>query len=95
MSGSKKTRAHVFISGRVQGVYFRQNTKQVAKRHKITGWVCNLPDGRVEAIFEGEEMDVNEVIEWCYVGPPKAKVEDVNVKFQKHTGEFADFNVNY
>lgn len=95
MSGSKKTRAHVFISGRVQGVYFRQNTKQVATRHRVTGWVRNLPDGRVEAVFEGDVMDVNEVIEWCHVGPPKAKVQDINVKFQKYTGEFADFNVSY
>jgi acylphosphatase len=95
VSGSKKTRAHVFISGRVQGVYFRQNTKQVATRHRVTGWVRNLPDGRVEAVFEGYEMDVNEVIEWCYVGPPKAKVLDVDVKFQKYTGEFTVFSVNY
>lgn len=95
MSGNRKTRAHVFVSGSVQGVYFRQNTKQVAMRHKVTGWVRNLPDGRVEAVFEGDDMDVNEVIEWCHIGPPKAKVEDVNVKFQKCTGEFADFSVNY
>jgi acylphosphatase len=92
---SGKTRAHVFVSGRVQGVYFRQNTKQVANRHKVTGWVRNLPDGRVEAIFEGDEMDVNEVIEWCHVGPPKASVQDVSVKFEKYAGEFADFDVNY
>lgn len=95
MSGSKKTRAHVFVIGRVQGVYFRQNTKQVATRHRVTGWVRNLPDGRVEAIFEGDDTDVNEVIEWCHIGPPKAKVEDVDVKFQKYTGEFAEFDVNY
>ena len=95
MSGSKKTRAHVFVIGRVQGVYFRQNTKQVATRHRVTGWVRNLSDGRVEAIFEGDDMDVNEVIEWCHIGPPKAKVEDVDVKFQKYTGEFAEFDVNY
>ena len=95
MSDNKKTRAHVFISGRVQGVYFRQNTKQVATRHKVAGWVRNLHDGRVEAVFEGDEMDVNEVIEWCHVGPPKANVHDVKVKFQKYTGEFTDFNVNY
>ena len=55
----------------------------------------NLHDGRVEAVFEGDEMDVNEVIEWCHVGPPKANVHDVKVKFQKYTGEFTDFNVNY
>ncbi|MEW6604912.1 MAG: acylphosphatase [Thermoproteota archaeon] len=95
MSDSKKTHAHVFVSGVVQGVYFRQNTKQVATRHNVTGWVRNLPDGRVEAVFEGNEMDVNEVIEWCHIGPPKAKVNDVKVKFEKYTGEFADFAVNY
>jgi acylphosphatase len=91
----KKTRAHVFVRGTVQGVYFRQNTKQVATRHNVSGWVRNLPDGRVEAVFEGNEMDVNEVIEWCHVGPPKAKVDDVSVKFEKYTGEFAGFEVNY
>ena len=90
-----KTRAHVFVTGKVQGVYFRQNTKQVADRHGVSGWVRNLTDGRVEAVFEGDEMNVNEVIEWCHVGPPKAKVDDVSVKFEKHTGEFADFTVNY
>jgi acylphosphatase len=90
----KKTRAHVFIRGKVQGVYFRQNTKQVATRRGVTGWVRNLPDGRVEAIFEGDNGDVNEVIEWCHVGPTKAKVEDVDVRFQKYTGEFADFTIN-
>lgn len=95
MSDSKKTRAHVFVSGTVQGVYFRQNTKDVATRHNVTGWVRNLQDGRVEAVLEGNEVDVNEVIEWCHVGPQKAKVDDVNVKLEKYTGEFADFSVNY
>jgi len=92
---STKSRAHVFVSGNVQGVYFRQNTKQVATRHKVVGWVRNLPDGRVEAVFEGDEVAVNEVIKWCHIGPPKASVQDVNVKFTKYTGEFADFNINY
>ena len=92
---STKSRAHVFVSGNVQGVYFRQNTKQVATRHKVVGWVRNLPDGRVEAVFEGDETAVNEVIKWCHIGPPKASVQDVNVKFEKYTGEFADFNINY
>jgi len=92
---SRKSRAHVFVSGNVQGVYFRQNTKQVATRHKVVGWVRNLPDGRVEAVFEGDEVAVNEVIKWCHIGPPKASVQDVNVKFEKYTGEFADFNINY
>jgi len=92
---SRKSRAHVFVSGNVQGVYFRQNTKQVATRHKVVGWVRNMPDGRVEAIFEGDEVAVNEVIKWCHIGPPKASVQDVEVKFEKYIGEFADFNINY
>ena len=95
MSDSKKKiRAHVFIRGKVQGVYFRQNTKQAATRRGVTGWVRNLPDGRVEAIFEGYNVDVNEVIEWCHVGPAKAKVEDVDVRFEKYTGELANFTIN-
>ena len=92
---STKSRAHVFVSGKVQGGYFRQNTKQTATRHKVVGWVRNMPDGRVEAIFEGDEVAVNEVIKWCHIGPPKASVQDVNVKFEKYIGEFADFNINY
>ncbi|HEX7033109.1 MAG TPA: acylphosphatase [Nitrososphaera sp.] len=95
MSDSKKTRAHIFVSGTVQGVYFRQNTKEVATKHNVTGWVRNLPDGRVEAVLEGNEADVNKVIEWCHVGPPNAKVNDVNVKFDKYTGEFAEFVISY
>lgn len=95
MSDSKKTRAHILVSGTVQGVYFRQNTKEVATKHNVTGWVRNLPDGRVEAILEGNESDVNKVIEWCHVGPPKAKVDNVSVKFDNYTGEFADFVISY
>jgi acylphosphatase len=91
----KKVRAHIFVTGKVQGVYFRQNTMQVAASRGVTGWVRNLDDGRVEAILEGEEIDVNKVIQWCYAGPPKAHVDGVNVKFEKYTGEFAGFNVIY
>ena len=91
----KKVRAHVFIRGRVQGVYFRQNTMIVATRHGVMGWVHNLKDGRVEAVLEGNEMDVNEVIEWCYAGPPKATVDDVDINYEKYTGEFREFKVNY
>lgn len=89
----KKTRAHVFIRGKVQGVYFRQNTKQVATKHKVNGWVRNLLDGRVEAIFEGDSIDVNKVIEWCHVGPPNSIVDDVEVSFEKDNDEFASFTI--
>jgi acylphosphatase len=93
-SSKDETRAHVFIKGNVQGVYFRQNTKQVATRYGVTGWVRNLPDGRVEAIFEGGKMAVTEVIEWCHIGPPKSRVDDVDVRFEKYAGEFAEFIIN-
>jgi len=90
----EKTRAHVFIRGKVQGVYFRQNTKQGATKHRVTGWVCNLLDGRVEAVFEGDKIDVNEVIEWCHIGPLNSRVDDVDVRFEKYSGEFESFTIN-
>lgn len=88
-------RAHVLISGKVQGVYFRQNMKQVAKRHNVKGWVRNLKNGKVEAVLEGEEMSVNEVIEWCHVGPSGAVVDDVEVEFEDYKGEFNSFDILY
>ncbi len=90
----EKIRAHVFIRGKVQGVYFRQNTKQVSTEHSVTGWVCNLSDGRVEAVFEGHKATVNDVIEWCHIGPPNSRVDDVDVRFEKYTGEFESFTIN-
>ena len=92
---SAKTRAHVFIKGKVQGVYFRQNFRVVAKRHKVNGWVRNLKDGRVEAVLEGDERQVSEVIEWCHAGPSEARVDDVSVQNEPYTGEFTSFNVLY
>lgn len=79
----------------MQGVYFRQHTRIVASRHGVTGWVRNLKDGRVEVLLEGCEADVGQVIEWCHAGPPKATVNDVDIKFEKYTGEFEEFRVNY
>ncbi|MGI0029162.1 MAG: acylphosphatase [Nitrososphaera sp.] len=90
-----RIRAHAFVSGKVQGVYYRQNTREAAIRHGATGWVRNLPDGRVEAVIEGDEAIVGKVIDWCRVGPPKAHVKDVEVKYEKYTGEFSDFTISY
>jgi len=92
---SKNSRAHIHVYGTVQGVYYRQNTKQEADDHNVKGWVRNLPDGRVEAVFEGREADVNELVKWCKIGPPKAKVEDVKVNYENYTGEFTEFSINY
>ena len=94
-NSNKKIRAHIFILGKVQGVYFRQNTRIVATRHGVTGWVRNLRDGRVEVLLEGYAADAGQVIEWCHVGPPKATVNDVDIKYERYTGEFEGFRVNY
>ncbi len=88
-----RIRAHVLVSGRVQGVYFRDSTRGLAERHGVTGWVRNTTDGRVEAVFEGEEVDVRRVVEWCHRGTPSARVERVDVDWQPYTGEFDSFDV--
>lgn len=90
-----KVRAHIFVAGKVQGVYYRQNTMEVAKANGVCGWVRNLADGRVEAVFEGDESSVYRVIEWCRRGPPRAEVEKVDTKFESYTGEFSDFEIGY
>ena len=86
---------HVIISGRVQGVWFRASTKQIAKQLGLTGWVRNTPDGYVEAVFEGEEHLINKMIEWCHQGPPLSKVKNVEVKNQDPTNEFSDFSIRF
>mgnify|MGYP000170857423 CR=1 FL=1 len=90
-----KVRAHVLISGRVQGVFFRYETKRMAIRHRVSGWVRNMPDGRVEAVFEGEESDVKAMIEFCHRGPPGAIVREVEVIWEKPTGKFQGFQIIY
>lgn len=90
-----KTRAHVYVSGRVQGVYFRQETKQQAESRGVTGWVRNLPDGRVEAVFEGEEDRVKTLVDFCRTGPAGAVVVGFEVDFEGFAGEFKRFEVTY
>jgi acylphosphatase len=87
------TRAHVFVTGKVQGVYFRQNTQITAREHGVTGWVRNLPDGRVEAVIEGDDETVRKVMDWCRCGPPSARVDNIEIKNEKYTGEFARFEI--
>ena len=86
-------RAHLSIHGRVQGVNFRYYTCQRALSLGLTGWVRNLWDGRVEAVFEGEEAFVREMVEWCQTGPPAARVDSVEVTWGSPSGEFDDFEV--
>ena len=80
-SPQKLIRVHVFISGKVQGVGYRYFTTKQASQLNISGWVRNLPDGRVEAIFEGEGEVVEKMIKWCHKGSPSAVVEDVSVEY--------------
>jgi len=82
-----RTRAHVFVSGRVQGVFYRANTRENARDRGVDGWVKNLEDGRVEAIFEGPTEAVEEMVEWCHTGSPAADVEDVEVEYGEPQGE--------
>ncbi len=89
----KMVRAEIRIKGRVQGVNFRYFTLQNAKRHDVTGWVKNLPDGDVKAVFEGSESDVLEVIDRCRKGPQSARVDDVLIDREDYQGEFSSFDV--
>lgn len=84
---------HVLISGRVQGVWFRASTKQVAKQLGLTGWVRNTSDGCVEAVFEGEERLINKMIEWCHQGPALSKVDNVEIINQEPTNDFNGFSI--
>ncbi len=88
-----KRRARIIVSGRVQGVFFRDSTRREATRAGLTGWVRNLPDGRVEALFEGDEAAVQHLVDWCRRGPPDARVEQVAVEWGETTGEFGRFTI--
>jgi acylphosphatase len=90
-----KIRAHMFARGRVQGVFYRSEAMYEARRHHVNGWIRNLPDDRVEAVFEGEEQDVKQLVEFCKRGPPSARVEATEVAWEPYTGEFKDFEIRY
>ena len=94
-SEKKQVRAHVYISGRVQGVSFRWNTQHQAQQLGLTGWVKNLWDGRVEAVFEGEEPAVRQAVAWCHKGDRPARVDNVEVHYGQPTGEFRSFRITF
>ena len=81
------TRARVQVRGRVQGVFFRAEARARAESLGVAGWIRNLPDGRVEAVFEGEDEHVDSMVEWCRRGPAGAEVEEVDVERQEPVGE--------
>lgn len=86
---------HVIVSGRVQGVFFRAYTRETAMSLNLTGWVKNLYDGRVEALFEGDDTNVQLMLEWCKKGPPHAVVKLVDAVEEPYAGEFRDFRITY
>ena len=92
-SGPVKVRAHAVFEGRVQGVFFRASTKECADSLGLTGWVRNLPDGCVEAVFEGEEAKVQRALDLCSVGRSAIRVDSKRVKLSDATGEFDDFAI--
>ena len=79
-------RIHVYISGRVQGVFFRAETQRTATSLKLTGWVRNMDDGRVEAVFEGEPDEIERMLDWCHQGPPASRVDRVEAAEEAFTG---------
>ena len=91
----KQQRVHILISGKVQGVFFRQALKVVAKKNNVAGWVRNLPDKRVEAILEGDDKYVNQVIEWARIGPANSRVDNMEVNNEEFKNEFSAFEVLY
>lgn len=88
-----KVRAHVLISGKVQGVYYRLETREQAIAAGVTGWVRNRPDRSVEGVFEGARESVEKLIAWCRKGPPMASVREVQVKWEPCRNEFDRFDI--
>jgi acylphosphatase len=89
---SEKSRAHIFVSGKVQGVFFRQGTDKKAKELGIFGWVQNLPDGRVEIVLEGDKDKVEEMVKWAKRGPYFARVKTFVVDLENYINEFKTFD---
>jgi acylphosphatase len=89
----ERVRARVLIAGQVQGVSFRAYARDKARAAGVEGWVRNLPDGRVEAVFEGSRPAVQRMISWCYSGPSHAEVEKVEVAWEDPTGKEGSFAI--
>ncbi len=89
-----KTEAHVIFTGRVQGVFFRQNTVNKAREMELTGWVKNLTGGQVEAVFEGEEKKVMKIVAWCRKKMPgPSRVDDLEVTYTGYRERYGDFSI--
>jgi acylphosphatase len=92
---NKKVRAHILVSGRVQGVFFRDSTRRIAEELGIFGWVKNSDNSKVEAVLEGEKEIIQKLIEWAKRGPIFARVSGVEIEWQDYKGEFKNFEIRY
>jgi acylphosphatase len=90
-----KVIVHVFVSRRVQGVFFRSEIACQARKLEVNGWVRNLRNGRVEAVFEGEQESITKLVDFRTTGPPAAVVENVNVVWEEYADEFRSFTVKH
>jgi acylphosphatase len=88
-------RVHLLITGRVQGVYFRQGMMETAEKNNVLGWVRNLPDDNVEATLEGNDSSVDAVVEWARFGSAGAVVTELKITEENYVGEFSDFEIRY
>ena len=95
MVSISQQRVRLLVSGNVQGVFFRQALKVVAKKIYVLGWVRNLKDGRVEAVLDGDSKSTNSVIEWTHIGPANSRVDNIEVNNEKFKNEFSMFDVLY
>jgi acylphosphatase len=86
-------RVHLFITGRVQGVFYRSSTKEIAQKLCLKGWVRNLSDGRVEVLAQGDESNLKDCISWAWQGPAGAFVTDVSITWEDTALEFSDFRI--
>ncbi len=93
MTSIHYSRVHIFVEGKVQGVYFRQNTLYKAQELNIFGWVRNIKDGRVEAVFEGHMADIQKILNWCKLGPKNAIVSNIEIINESYSSEFSDFQI--
>ena len=91
----KQQRVHLLVSGKVQGVFFRQALKVIAKKNNVLGWVRNLKDGHVEAVLEGDNKSINSVIEWIRIGPANSRVDNIEVSNEEFKNEFSTVEVLY
>ena len=88
-------RIHIFVTGRVQGVFFRQSTKVMAIQNNVKGWVRNLDDGRVEIVAQGETQDIDNLAHWCKTGPANSRVDEFELSEENISDEFENFEVRY